>query len=225
MAVEQKRRGEVEAAAGGPSPEERRGIQLASEGAGPLLQRDYVIVLEGSACTPEAVAEKIRSDFPLFSPVELARFTRPAGAAGPLVVGDTMHVRIRAVGDCGVMVTHREPRSLTLRTLEGHPEAGRITFGAYRDEAGHLVCRIRSRARQRNRRLFTGYLMAGIHGQTRVWVTFLERLAAACGGRLLGEVLTSTDEVEELPEDWGAGEAPTFVTQTRGTCGASRRER
>jgi hypothetical protein len=193
-----------------PSPEELREVQLATEGAGPLLQRDYVVVLEGSTCTPEAVVEMIRSDFPRFSPAELADFSRPEGAVGPLAVGDTMHVRIRAVGDCGVMVTHREPRSLTLRTLEGHPEAGRITFGAYRDEAGRLVCRIRSRARQRNRRLFTGYLTVGIHGQTRVWVTFLERLAAACGGRVLGEVITSTDEVEELPEDRGIGEAPTF---------------
>lgn len=203
-----------------PSPEERREIQLATEGKGPLLQRDYVVVLDGTACTPEEVTAMIRDDFPRFSPAEIAEFTRPAGADGPLALGDTMHVHIRAVGDCGVKVTHLEPYSLTLRTLKGHPEAGRITFGAYRDEAGRLVCRIRSRARQRNRRLLSGYLTVGIHGQTRVWVTFLERLAAACGGRVLGDVLTSTDEVEELPEDRGIGEAPTFAAHSGGAGGA-----
>lgn len=208
--VEQKQQRKEAVEPAGPSPEEQQDIQLATEGAGPLLQRDYVVVLDGSPCTPEAAVAKIRADFPSFSPEELARFTRPVGAAGLLAVGDTMHVSILGVGDCGVKVTHLGPGSLTLRTLKGHPEAGRITFGAFRDEAGRLVCRIRSRARQRSRRLFAGYLMVGIHGQTRVWVTFLERLAAACEGRVLGEVLTSTDEVEELPEDRGVGEAPTL---------------
>lgn len=212
MVVEHKMRQAAVREPERPTPEELRGIQLATEGKGPLLQRDYVVVLEGSACSPEEAVEKLRSDFPLFSPAELARFTRPVGDGGPLAIGDTMHVRIRGEGECGVKVTHLEPHSFTLRTLQGHPEAGRITFGAYHDEAGRLVCRIRSRARERNRLLLDGYLMGGIYAQTRVWVTFLERLTAACGGRVLGRVLTSTDEVEELPEDRGKGEAPTFDT-------------
>jgi hypothetical protein len=194
-----------------PTEEERTEIQYPSEGRGPLLQRDYVVVVAQSPCRPEQVVERIRADFPRFSPPELARFTRPPGATWPLRRGDTMHVHIRAVGDCGVQVTHLEPCSLTLRTLKGHPEAGRITFGACEEGSGHLVCRIRSRARQRNRRLLTGYLLGGIHGQTVVWVAFLERLAEECGGRVLGRVITSTDEVQELPEDEGARETPTFV--------------
>src|SRR5438552_1597143 len=124
----------VESSAG--SEEERRPIQWPSEGAGPLLQRDYVLVLEDSACTPEEVVAKIRADFPRFSPADVARFTQSAGSARPLEPGDTMHVSIRHVGECGVVVTHRDDQTLTLRTLKGHPEAGRITFGAYRDEAG-----------------------------------------------------------------------------------------
>src|SRR5215218_1888832 len=46
------------------SEEEQRPIQRPSDGTGPLLQRDYVVVLEGSGCTPEAAVEKIRSNFP-----------------------------------------------------------------------------------------------------------------------------------------------------------------
>jgi hypothetical protein len=212
MVEQQTHRHEVETETGGPSPEEQRRIQWPSEGAGPLLQRDYVIVLEGSRCAPEGVVAKIKADFPAFSPAELARFTRPPGATGPLDRGDTMRVHIRGTGDHRVKVTHRDSQSLTLRTLDGHPEAGRITFGAYLDEAGRLVCRIRSRARERDGLIFAGYITVGIFGQGRVWTTFLERLAACCGGRILGRVTTSTDEVDDFPEDEGTPEAPTFVT-------------
>lgn len=191
------------------SAEQAGDLQLAPEGGGPLVQRDFVVVLEGSSCTPAQVVERIRTDFPRFSPAELARFDRPPGAE-PLAVGDGMPVRIRGFGDTGVCVTHLEPHSLTLTTLEGHAEAGRITFGAFHDEAGRLVCRIRSRARLRDRAILGGYRLAGRHAQSRVWTTFLQRLAAECGGQILGGVLASSDVVEELPEDRAAGAAPTL---------------
>src|SRR4051812_31305296 len=119
---EQQRLGLVKERGVAASEEERSPIQRPSDGTGPLLQRDYVVVLEGSGCTPEAAVERIRTDFPGFSPASVARFTRPEGITSPLEVGDTMHVRIRGVGDCGVQVTHRDAHSLTLRTLKGHPE-------------------------------------------------------------------------------------------------------
>jgi hypothetical protein len=121
-----------------------------------------------------------------------------------------MQVDIRGVGGCGVRVSHWDSHRLTLQTLDGHPEAGRITFGAYWDESGHLICRIRSRARLRDAPVYAGYALVGWHAQTRVWVTFLQRLAEACGGRVLGDVIVPTDEVEPTAEDLGRGGAPTF---------------
>lgn len=42
-----------------------------------------------------------------------------------------MQVEIRSAGTCAVRVVDVQPRVLTLRTLDGHMEAGRISFGAY----------------------------------------------------------------------------------------------
>ena len=55
-----------------------------------------------------------------------------------------------------------------------------------------------------------GYELLGKHAQTKIWTTFLEHLARECGGRPLGEVITSTDEVPEDPADRGETDHPTF---------------
>jgi hypothetical protein len=190
--------------------EEERPVLLAPEGVGSLFQRDYVAVVEGSALSPEAAVLLIRSHFPEFSPAELAEFCAPHPSGGPLQPGDTMHVNIRGAGHCAVIVTEIRDTGFTLRTLAGHIEAGRITFGAAKDVAGRLVLRIRSRARLDHPVRYAGYELLGRHAQTRIWVTFLERSAAACEGRLLGRVIHSTERVEFSPADWGAVERPTF---------------
>jgi len=210
-ALEQERNGRPEQVP--PSEEEQRPIQLATDGVGALLQRDYLVVLVESDCTPEQVVHRIRSGFPRFSPEELALFTRSGDVNRPLAPGDTMRVVMTGLIPCGVRVTHLDEHSLTLRTLEGHPEAGRITLGAHYDQGGRLVCRIRSRNRLLNRRYWLSYHLMGKHAQTRTWTAFLEHVAERCGGRRLGSVLTATTPVAELPADRGTVEAPTFSTQ------------
>src|SRR5262249_4728480 len=165
------------------SEEEQRRVQLAKHGAGPMLQRDYVVVLEGAACSPEDAMLKLRSDFPRYSPRRLCKFDRPEDGEGPLRSGATMQVHLRGAGPAAVLVTHVDPRRLTLRTQEGHQEAGRISFGASYDPGGRLVIRIRSRARQRNFPRFIAYALVGMRVQSRIWAEFLTRLAAECGGR------------------------------------------
>ncbi len=190
--------------------EEQRPVQVAPEGVGPLLQRDYVLTLEGSPCTPEQVIEHIRSDFPRFSPDVLSKFTRTVGEGRPLEVGDTLHVRITGGGHAGVIVSHMDARSLTVRTQEGHMEAGRNTFGAYYDALGRLVLRIRSRSRIRDLPRSVGYWLFGKNAQAEVWCTYLRRLAETCGGHPVGDVAVTTVEVEDTPADEGALELPTF---------------
>lgn len=192
------------------SEEEERRVQLAKHGAGPMLQRDYVIVLEGAKCSPEALMLKLRTEFPRFSPKLHCTFSRPRGSEGPLQVGDTMHVHLRGAGHAAVLATHVDSLRLTLRTQEGHQEAGRITFGADYDAGGRLVVRIRSRARQRNLPRFLGYAFLGMKIQSRIWSGFLTSLAADCGGRMLGGVMTCTDRVPESPADRGEEEAATL---------------
>src|SRR5205814_7432331 len=103
-----------------------------------------------------------------------------------------------------------EPRSMTMETIEGHAEAGRISFATSLDESGRLVARIRSRARSSSPLLYVGHALLGKHVQSQIWVTFLERLAQACRGRILGEVIVQTDEVEETEADRGQRETPTI---------------
>jgi hypothetical protein len=111
-------------------------------------------------------------------------------------------------GHAGVVITGADARSLTIRTLKGHFEAGRITFGAESDAAGRLVFRIRSRSTIQNLPRLLAYQLMGIHVQTRIWTTFVERVAEEAGGRLVGEVVVATEPAHERPADRGGDEHP-----------------
>jgi hypothetical protein len=187
-----------------------KGIAYAAAGSGPLLQREYLGVIEGSDRTPEAVAEEVRKHFVNFAPKETAAFQCPGREGKALAVGDEIKVHISGILPCQVRVVHCDDRSLTLRTLEGHPEAGRITFGAGRDEQGRLTYRIRSRARAGGLLHYLGFLFMGRTMQARCWIRFIGCVAEAVGGRLVGPIHVSTERVEEEPADCGEPHLPTF---------------
>ena len=125
-------------------------------------------------------------------------------------VGDELEIRISGVLPCKVCVVHADGRSLTLRTLDGHPEAGRITFGAGRDEQGRLTFRIRSRARAGGLLHYLGFLLMGRVMQGRCWIRFIGCVADASGGKLVGPIRVTTERVEEEPADCGEPHLPTF---------------
>src|SRR5437763_504771 len=91
-------------------------VTHAHEGTGPLLQRDYWAVMTGSRLSPEQLMALVAADFGRFSPDEIACFTRPEGAAGPLAPGDLLHVDIKGAGCCDVRIVEVDERSLTMRT-------------------------------------------------------------------------------------------------------------
>ncbi len=119
-----------------------------------------------------------------------------------------MDVDILLAGACQVQVLRRDPNSLTLGTLAGHPEAGRITFGAYRNELGDVVFHIRSRARSSSKKCLVGYLAAGEAMQTNCWTDFVNNLAATVGQGVVGVIRVETAELDEEDDD---PTAPTFV--------------
>lgn len=194
------------------STPEETSIQNASEGHGPLWQREYTARLSGTSYSPESVMQLLREDFPDFSPVGLAAFSRDEST--PLALGDEMKVAIQGYGECGVRVVHLEPHSLTLRTLEGHFEAGRITFGAYL-ENDELVVRIRSRARSAGRLRHVGYKLLGQKLQEQTWRIFLERVVERIGGQMKGEIGVTTAEVKSTLADLGELDTPTFLVKDR----------
>ncbi len=182
----------------------------AEAGSGPLLQRDYVATLESGPCSPEDLARLVRERFVEFGPRETAAFERPGGGEGPLQVGDELAIRIGGIMPCRVRVVQADDLCLTLRTMCGHPEAGRISFKAGRDDRGRLTFHIRSRARSGGLVHYLGFLVLGRTMQARCWIRFLGRLAESCGARMAGPVRVATSRVELGPDDCKGPDRSTF---------------
>ena len=186
--------------------------QTADQGHGPLWQRDYWAAVRESTLSPEEIVQLLRERFPEFSPEKLAAFSNDKST--PLGVGDEMKVFIQGYGECAVRVVHLEPRSLTLRTLEGHFEAGRITFGAYYDGES-LIFRVRSRARSVDRLRHAGYKLLGQKMQGQTWITFIERVVEKTGGAMIGKIHVRTRELRSTLADLGELDTPTFSIKDR----------
>jgi hypothetical protein len=192
-------------------------LQPASTGVGPLMQRDYWAVIDACRCKPSEVIALVASRFPEFPPDDVVVFERDAGGEpdGVLAVGDELDIRIRLAGAARVRVVHRNACSITLATLDGHPEAGRITFGAYRDARGDVVFHIRSRARSSSLFNYLGWLVGGDPMQTTAWTDFVNNVAVSCGGGVAGQVqaATRTVEADEMEPGDESMDCPTVLAQ------------
>lgn len=183
-------------------------IQSATAGAGALLQRDYWAVLRRCGHTASELIDRVAREFVSFPPPDLCRFRGPEDSK-ELQPGTEMEVEIRMAGSFRVQVVHRDSCSFTLATLPGHPEAGRITFGAYPNPRGDIVFHIRSRARSSSTKRRAGFSVLGEPMQTNTWAGFIDRLAAVAADGLVGPIHAETSEVEEEPSDEECRE-PTF---------------
>lgn len=189
-----------------------RGHTPASRGYGPLLQRDYWAVIDKCTMRPSEIIDLLAAHFGDFSPPQFVGFRRLEGH-GTLKVGDELDVSIRLTGHFRVRVLHRDLASITLGTLEGHPEAGRITFGAYRNRRKDVIFHIRSIARSSEWWRYLGFIAAGEPMQTNTWTDFVNRVAVTVGEGVIGYIHADTDEVREepdSPDDWAS---PTFVAR------------
>jgi len=178
----------------------------AVEGAGPLLQRDYWAVLSGCAVSPSELMAHVKTHFCEFPPDALVHFDAPDG----LQSGAELDIRITPGQSCRVRVVHEDANSVTLGTLEGHPEAGRITFGAYRNPVGDVIFHIRSRARSSSAATRLGFLAIGDAMQTNTWTDFINNTAASVGARIRDAIRADVEEVEEVAEDGHPLHSPTF---------------
>lgn len=179
----------------------------ASRGAGPLLQRDYWAVLSSCPLKPSDLIAQVKANFCTLPPASLVEFAAPAGVAR----NAQLDITIKPGQRCAVRVIHEDAQSLTLGTLNGHPEAGRITFGAYRNSAGDVIFHIRSRARSTTTMKRLGFLAIGDAMQTNTWADFIRNVAAITGTPIAGVIHADTQSVDELPEDDEPLESPTFL--------------
>ncbi len=185
-------------------------LLAAHMGVGPLLERDYWAVIAGCRARPSQIVADLSRRFPQYPPSALVTFSRSAATRGtPLEVGEELDVDIKGAGSCRVRVVSREPQTLTLATLSGHPEAGRITFGAYRNTDGEVLFHIRSRARSASGITYIGFLTAGEAMQTNTWTDFVEAVALSFGDGVKGYVHAETRSIED-EDDPGRLCAPTY---------------
>lgn len=189
------------------------GLLFARRGKGPLFQRDYWAVIDHSRRSPSQIVDVLARHFERFPPEDLVTFHRHRDR--PLEVGDELTVRIIGAGTFAVRVLHRDAQSLTLGTLLGHPEAGRITFGAYRNRRGDVIFHIRSRARSSSRFNYVGFLGAGEPMQTNTWTTFVNRVAVYAGDGVLGWINAVTGTCVDEPEEVARG-TPTYLARENG---------
>lgn len=191
----------------------RHDAPIGVRGVGVLLERDYWAVLKGCPLSPRDVAALVATRFEELPPDALVRFQRRAPRPGPLEVGDELSVWIRGYGAAFVRVVHKDDNSLTIATLPRHPEAGRITFGAYRNARGDVIFHIRSRARSSSRLLRVGFVLGGEGMQTNCWTDFIDRLAATVGDGCQEAIFAETRVCDEEPEDRPPLDKPTFLAR------------
>jgi hypothetical protein len=181
-------------------------LQPAAHGAGPLIQRDYWAVFAGCRLKPSELMAHMRSCFCDLPPAALVSFGAPSG----VVQGAELDVLIQPGQRCRVRVLHEDAQSFTLGTLDGHPEAGRITFGSYRNASGDVVIHIRSRARAASAFKLIGFLAIGEAMQTNTWTGFINNAAGSLGLRIDGAIRAETHRVDDVAEDDEEG-TPTFL--------------
>lgn len=140
------------------------------------------------------------------------QFSRPGTSDDSIAEGDILYVRIRLTGEVKVRVAHICDNSVTLATLKGHPEAGRITFGAYRNDRNDVIFHIRSRARAKSRLHVAGFLILGDPMQTTTWADFIDRLAHIVGDGVLGSIHAEKCAVDPTDAD-AACDEPTFIAR------------
>ena len=178
----------------------------ATKGTGPLLQRDYWAVFDDCSLSPAEVISHVKQHFCTLPPSALVEFAAPDGTR----LGARLDIIIRPGQHCAVRVIHEDTQSLTLGTLTGHPEAGRITFGAYRNPARDVIFHIRSRARSSDSFKLVGFLALGEAMQTNTWTDFIRNTAAQLGSSI-GAIHADTIAVDEVPEDDEPLDSPTFL--------------
>ena len=179
----------------------------ATHGSGPLLQRDYWAVLTSGTLSPIELMQRVKQQFCALPPASLVGFT----AADGIQRGARLDIVIRPGQQCAVTVIHEDDQSLSLGTLEGHPEAGRITFGSYRNSEGDIIFHIRSRARSTTAIKRIGFLAIGDAMQTTTWTDFIRNVATLAGASISDVIHADTKTVEEMPEDDEPLREPTFV--------------
>ena len=185
--------------------------QTMQSGSGSVFHRRYEVELTGMTIDSAALLLLMQRHIAELSPSLLAHFEKSAGHHDLLRVDDEYEITMLGPWNGKVRVAESTRESFTFVTLEGHPEAGHITFSVSQSQSDACCVCIESWARSRDGIVATAYATLGIgkQVQTEVWVTFLQRLSEMAGGNGTPEVRI-TDEVMPV-----TGESDTDIERAQ----------
>ncbi len=199
---------------GDGEPRSENGEQTEESGAGDLLHRRYELEVPSHAMDRQTLLHAMQRNMSELSPSSLAEFEKTVGSEQRMEIGDEYDITMLGPWNGRVRVCKVTEESFTLVTLQGHPEAGHITFSVVDadDAPQSLRVRIDSWARARDNTVKVAYDSLGIgkQVQTEVWVTFLQRVAAMAGAAEAGEpidVRVTTERHEDDAAPRGAAHA------------------
>lgn len=177
-----------------------RPIQTVDDGVGALFHRRYWVNIADSKRSAEALMTQIKRDPNVFVPQEIAHFKRTLGDADNLQVGDEFYITITSPWDAPVRVIDVTPTSFTFVTLDGHLEAGEITFRIVDHplQKEQIRFEIVSWARSRDRLVQLAFETLGVGqiAQTGMWTFFCQRVVDQSGGKRIGTVQVATQKVQ-----------------------------
>ena len=166
--------------------------QDEQSGVGELTHRCYEVEVPRATFTRQTLIQAIELRMCELPPAGLADFEKSSGSAARMTVGDEYDITMLGPWNGRVRVAEVTDASFTLVTLDGHPEAGHITFSVedVPTQPSVLKVRIESWARARDEAAQAAYdtLNVGRRVQTEVWVTFLQRVAEFTGSTAVPEV-------------------------------------
>ncbi len=173
--------------------------QLASSGTGALIHRRYEIIIPVRGLRPADLMRLMQRHLTELAPSALADFTKAAGSENAFRTGDEYDITMLGPWNGRVRVCEISDSAFTLVTLDGHPEAGHITFsaGPVSGAEESVLVLIESWARARDAVVHAAYstIRIGKKVQAEVWITFLQRLAALAGVTDTPQVRIITDEL------------------------------
>ena len=153
--------------------------QSIDEGVGKLYHRIYETKFNISDDAFEKLLNKFFCDINYFSPQLIATFHPSCPKGESVKVGDDIDIRISGPWNGPVRVAHADRTKLTLVTLKGHLEAGKIQFEFIKGDNSQVTFRIESFARSKDHIVDFLYdkLPISRFMQREMWVAFCEKVA------------------------------------------------
>jgi hypothetical protein len=114
----------------------RHRLQPASDGVGPLVQRDYWCVIQNCRMRPRELLLFVRAQFPELPPEELADF-EPCRGPGPLELGDEMSIDIPGAGTVTTPVLNMALNHIPGTSSCRSPDFWRVSQWVWRRGVSH----------------------------------------------------------------------------------------